>query len=95
MERLVHIGVYRILRRFGAQREEINPNSKLADLFEIDEIEWNCFMFFLESKFNISISKEEELQLVTVRNVIEAVTNRLNPAPRMYSRKYDYAAEVA
>ncbi len=95
MERSVRIGVYRILRRFGAQREDIMPNSKLSDLFEIDEVEWNCFMFFLESKFNISISKEEELKLVTVKNTIDTISNRHSPSPRMYSRKFDFAAEVA
>lgn len=95
MERLVRIGIYRILRRFGADRVEIKPDSKLRDLFEIDEMEWTVFMFFIESKFNISIKPEEELKLVTVQNIIDLINKRLNPVTPIYSGRLEYVAEVA
>lgn len=95
MERLIHIGVYRILRRFGALREEIKPSSNLSDLFEIDDVEWNCFMFFLESKFNVSIRPDEEVKLVTVNQTIELLKNKLHEPTRILNSKMNYAAEVA
>lgn len=95
MERFIHTGVYRTLRKLGAAREEIMLNAKLNDLFEIDEVEWNCFMFFLESRFNISFNRNEELKMITVEDTIVAVNNKLNQTTRMLVRKMDFSAEVA
>ncbi len=73
MENLVKIGVYRILRKMGAEREEIMPDARLMHNLLFDEQDWECFLFFVETHFNIQIPKEEEQKLVTVANTIELV----------------------
>lgn len=78
MDRSIRIGVYKILRKLGAQREEINPENKLKNLLEYYNDDWNILLFFLESKFDIFINKEQEEQLITVEDTIEIVRANLN-----------------
>ncbi len=74
MDKLIRIEVYRILRKLGAKREEITPETLLKKLIAFDEQEWTFFLFFLESRFNISINNEEEQKLVTIENTIDIVS---------------------
>ncbi|MBI9067005.1 MAG: hypothetical protein JEZ09_06915 [Salinivirgaceae bacterium] len=73
MSRDILIGTYKILRRLGAERDEILPETAFkTDLF-FDEIDQTCLLFLIETNFNISISKNEEATLSTVNDLIEIV----------------------
>lgn len=78
MEKEIKLGVYRILRKLGVNRDEIYPEAKFSTDYFFDDIDWNCFLFFIESKFNISITDDEQKELVTVANTIDIVDKHIH-----------------
>jgi len=78
MERQVRLGMYRVLRKVGVNRQNIMPEASFsADLF-FDEIDWKCFLCLVEERFNIVLGDDEIRQLVTVENTIELVNKHLS-----------------
>lgn len=77
MEKEINVGMYRILRKLGVTREDIKPETQFKNDLFFDETDWNCFMFFVESKFNIAISNEEEIEFQTIENSINIVNKHL------------------
>jgi hypothetical protein len=45
----------------GVKREEIFLEAQLKNEFFFDEIELNCFMFFIESDFHITLNTIDEI----------------------------------
>lgn len=78
MEKEIKLGVYRILRKLGVNREEILPEAQFKNDLFFDDMDMTCFLFFVESKFNISISDEETNQLTTIGNSIKVVDRHLH-----------------
>lgn len=73
MSRDILIGTYRIMRKMGAEQEEIVPETNLStDLF-FDETDRNCLLFFLESRFNIDVSDQEAEKLHTIDDMLHLV----------------------
>lgn len=78
MEKQIRLGMYRVLRKVGVNRQYIYPEASFStDLF-FDDIDWKCFLCFVEEQFNIEINDEEAQRLVTVENTIELVNKRLS-----------------
>lgn len=77
MHKNIRIGLYRVLRKMGAKRDEICLNAKLTNLIDFDDQEWLCFYFFLESKFNFNLTREEEKRLQTVASTLNVIENKL------------------
>ena len=73
MSRDILIGTYKILRKLGANRDDILPDADFKNDLFFDETDQTCLLFFVESNFNISISKQEESGLVTVNDLVEIV----------------------
>lgn len=70
------IALYKIFRRMGVHREELSLNTNLnSDLF-FDSNDMNIFLFFLETKFKISITDPEIPQLQTVNNAISFIEEK-------------------
>ncbi len=78
MEKDIKLGIYRILRKLGVNRDEITPETQFQNDLFFDESDWNCFLFFIESRFNISLSNEEEKQLYTIGNSIDIIDRHLH-----------------
>lgn len=73
MSKEILIGTYKILRKLGADRDEIIPEAVLkTDLF-FDETDQTCLLFFIESNFDIEISPKEELDIRTVNDLVEII----------------------
>jgi len=81
MEKEIKLGVYRILRKLGVNRDEIYPEAKFNTDYFFDDKDWNCFLFFIESKFDISITDEEQKELVSVGNTIDFVDKHIQAVP--------------
>lgn len=80
MNKEINLGLYRILRKLGVNRDEIRPETQFQNDLFFDDTDWNCFLFFVESKFNISISNEEEIQLHTIANSVDIIDRHLHQA---------------
>ena len=75
MPRSILIGTYKILRRLGAERDEIAPETTFdKDLF-FDEIDQKCLLFLVESNFGIEFSPTEEKKLHTVNDLVQIIYN--------------------
>lgn len=77
MEKKTRLGMYRILRKLGVKRDEINPEvSFKTDLF-FDDNDWLCFLFFVESRFDISIDDQELDSFTNIEASIKTVNRYL------------------
>lgn len=77
MDKTTRLGMYRILRKLGVQRDEIRPEASFETDFFFDEKDWLCFQFFVESKFNISIEEAELSQFTNIESSIKTVNRHL------------------
>jgi len=75
MDKSVRIGLYRILRKLRVRREDIYEDAQLKNNLIENDIEWNCLLFFIESRFEMQISKNQENSLITVGNTIDFIKN--------------------
>lgn len=67
-----------MLRKVGVNRQYIYPEASFTNDLFFDDIDWKCFLCFVEEQFNIEINDEEAQRLVTVENTIELVNKRLS-----------------
>lgn len=58
-EKSIRRKLYRVLRKTGINKENIQPNALFTDDLNFDKIDWTIFIFHLEGIFNISIKDEE------------------------------------
>lgn len=63
--------LYKVLRKTGVPRDRIQENAALQDELLYDEVDMVCFLYYLESKFNVNISNDEIPQLRSVSSTIE------------------------
>ena len=67
-----------MLRKVGVNRQYIYPEASFTNDLFFDDIDWKCFLCFVEEQFKIEINDEEAQRLVTVENTIELVNKRLS-----------------
>jgi acyl carrier protein len=77
MNSRVKFGVYKLLLELGVKKEDIQIDAALSNIIPYLNTEWNCFLFFLESKYNIRLNEEDEQKLITVENTVEQVQHHL------------------
>lgn len=71
------IALYKIFRRMGVNREDIDLSTNLnTDLF-FDKDDMNIFLFFVETKFKIDVADKEIMQLQTVKSTINYIDNKV------------------
>lgn len=74
--RTTKIALYKIFRRMGINRDDIELNTNLnTDLF-FDNDDMNIFLFFIETKFKIDVNDNEIPQLQTVNNTINFIEKK-------------------
>jgi acyl carrier protein len=62
----IDIGLYKILRKLGVQRDEISPETSFTkDLF-FDDRDWQCFLFLLESNMQVDLNEAVVTNINTV-----------------------------
>lgn len=75
MSRDILIGTYKILRRLGAERDEILPEARFkTDLF-FDETDRTCLLFLIESNFGIQLTGKEETKINTINDLLEIINS--------------------
>ncbi len=70
------IALYKIFRRMGIRRQNINVAANLFTDLLFDRVDMNIFLFLLERTFQIEVKNEEENQLQTIDDVIYYIDNR-------------------
>jgi len=67
--------MYRVLRKTGIPKEEIEPDASFNDDLNFDKLDWNLFLFYMEDFFNISVPDKEIPNLKRVKDSFELVAN--------------------
>ena len=63
--------LYRVFRKTGVPKDLIDENAKLNEDLFIDENDMTCFLYYLETNFNLSIKNDEVSKLVSVKDTID------------------------
>jgi len=63
--------LYRVFRKTGVPKELINENATLNEDLFIDENDMTCFLYYLETNFDVNIKNDEVSRLVSVKDTID------------------------
>jgi len=81
MSKDILIGAYKILRKMGAEQDEIQPETNFySDLF-FDQTDRLCLLFFIESRFNIAVTDQEANNMKTIGDMLNIVSNHKAVVP--------------
>ncbi|MBN1800147.1 MAG: acyl carrier protein [Candidatus Lokiarchaeota archaeon] len=68
--------LYRVLRKTGVPRERIEEDATFSNDMLMDEIDMTCFLFYLETSFNLNIDNESLPRINSVRSTIDYLSQR-------------------
>lgn len=63
--------LYRVLRKTGVQKKDINVNASFEDDLKFDTVDWKIFTYYLEGIFDISIKDAELVQFESVNDTLQ------------------------
>ncbi len=63
--------LYKVLRKTGVPRNKIVEDASLQEGLLIDDVDLKCFLFLLETKFQLEIENSELSKLNSVGSTIE------------------------
>ncbi len=69
-EKKVRRNLYRVLRKTGIGKSEIQPEATYNSDLNFDSVDWKIFTFYLEGIFDISVHDEELYNLKNVNDTV-------------------------
>lgn len=69
--RSIRRNLYKVLRKTGVRRELIAEDATLRDELLVDDVDMICFLYYLESSFNVDVPNDEIHQLTSVKSTID------------------------
>jgi acyl carrier protein len=63
--------LYKVLRKTGVPREKIVEDAFLREGLLYDDLDLTCFLFLLETKFQVEIDSQEITELKSVETTIQ------------------------
>lgn len=70
-EKKIRRNLYRVLRKTGVQKNDIQLNASFGKDLNFDMVDWQIFTFYLEGIFDISVRDEELFNLVSVDDTVK------------------------
>ena len=74
-EKKVRRNLYRVLRKTGISKTDIQPEATYNRDLNFDTVDWKIFTFYLEGIFNISVHDEVLFQLRNVDDTVNFLKN--------------------
>jgi acyl carrier protein len=74
-DKKIRRNLYRVLRKTGVQKSDIEPTASYQRDLRFDSVDWKIFTFYLEGIFNISVRDEELHQLGSVNDTLQYLKN--------------------
>ena len=65
--------LYRVLRKTGVPRNEIQLDASFEEDLRFDQVDWALFLYFLEDSFNIAINEDQVSCLSRVKDSFKLV----------------------
>jgi acyl carrier protein len=72
----IKLKLYKILRSVGMERGQINLFSIFNEELRLDKFDEDCYLYYLENSFNISIPDNDVPKLRRIDNTIDYLYNR-------------------
>ena len=69
-EKSIRRKLYRVLRKTGVNKENIQPDASFIEDLNFDNVDWTIFTNFLEGIFNISVKDEELIKFGSVNDAL-------------------------
>ena len=76
-EKSIRRKLYRVLRKTGVNKENIQPDTLFLDDLNFDNVDWTIFTHFLEGMFNISVKDEELSKFGSVNDTLHYLKTEL------------------
>jgi acyl carrier protein len=67
--------LYKVLRKTGVSRDEIELEASFQDDLKFDQLDWNLFLFYMEETLNVSIEEEQAKKLHQVKDSLVLLEN--------------------
>ena len=74
-DKRVRRNLYRVLRKTGVQKSEIQPAATYKRDLRFDSVDWKIFTFYLEGIFDISVRDEELYRFGSVNETLQYLKN--------------------
>ena len=68
--------LYRVLRKTGVPRQNIELEASFHDDLNFDHVDWAIFLYYMENTFNIAINDEEAASLNQIKDSLKLVENK-------------------
>jgi acyl carrier protein len=68
--------LYKVLRKSGVPRERIAVDASYANDMLMDDVDMTCFLFYLETRFNLNIETEALPRIYSVQSTIDFLQQR-------------------
>lgn len=69
-EKKIRRNLYRVLRKTGVRKNDIQPYASFHSDLNFDSVDWKIFTFYLEGIFDISVHDEELHNLKNVNDTV-------------------------
>jgi acyl carrier protein len=74
-DKRIRRNLYRVLRKTGVQKNDIQPDAIYSRDLNFDSVDWQIFTFYLEGIFDISLRDEELLNFWSVNDTLQYLKN--------------------
>jgi acyl carrier protein len=72
----IKLKLYKILRSVGLERGQINLFSIFNEELRFDKFDEDCYLYYLENSFNISIPDKDVPKLKRIDNTLDYIYDR-------------------
>jgi acyl carrier protein len=69
-DKTIRRNLYRVLRKTGVQKKDININATFNEDLKFDTVDWKIFTYYLEGIFNISLPDQDLNNLMNVKETL-------------------------
>ncbi|MFV0378592.1 MAG: acyl carrier protein [Mangrovibacterium sp.] len=67
--------LYKVLRKTGVSRNDIEMDASFLEDLKFDQVDWTIFLFYMEESFNIAINEGDAMKLNQVKDSLSLVKN--------------------
>jgi acyl carrier protein len=67
--------LYRVLRKTGVPRNDIELEASFQDDLNFDQVDWAIFLYYMEDTFNIAINEADVSRLNQVKDSLYLIEN--------------------
>ena len=76
IDKYIRRNLYKVLRKTGVPRDRIAEDASFENDMMMDETDMVCFLYYLETGFNLNIENEAIPQMLSVRSTINYLQQR-------------------